>query len=79
MPEITIKRSWTGFLQRLITEATKGAGCSIVTIALVVDSNGEILFYREPERVHIEPMSRREQIVEWFAGEQRQEDLDSLT
>lgn len=66
MPEIAFKRSWTGFLQRLLTEAAKGGGCSVISITFVVDPSGEMLFWREPERVRIEPMSRWEQIVDWF-------------
>jgi len=63
MAEISVKGSWRGLISRLQTIASRGR-CAILTVVVVVDDQGDILYYSAPKRTDLEPRSARDVIIE---------------
>lgn len=51
-------REWAKVIRRLQSVARGQGGCAVLTIKVVVDCDGNPIFWRDPTRVLLEPRAR---------------------
>lgn len=68
MATIDVKPSWTGFVTCLQAEAAKYDAPTVITVHLVTDPQGNMLFWTKPVTVRIEPERRQQLVAAFFAG-----------
>jgi len=63
-----IKSSWLPLIARLQAKAHEHSSCAIVSVSFLVDDSGDVVFYTEPAVARIEPRSKRDNVLRFFAS-----------